>query len=359
MALRIRLLTCGLLLALVASACGGATATSRSVSVDLAAVDAAFDEWSEGVAGGGVGLIRFEDGTEHLVDAGEDAASGEPLAAASDRVRVGSISKIFTAVMVMQLVEEGLVSLDEPASTYLDVPFDPQITVRHLLEHRSGIPNYTDNSLFITRIIESPSVEATPEDIFTFVDGEPDFAPGEQYAYSNTNFVVAGQIVEAVTGLSIDDALEERINSPLGLTQTGFDDGSFDDVASGYSVVVPEGSSTRRDYTSIATMAWAAGSMVTTVSELATFLDAVYVSSELLEPASVAEMTAALDAGEEYGLGTQPGVDFGVGHGGVIVGFNSMAQIDPDTGAIVIVVVNNDSRRPDVASGVLAEFITG
>ena len=162
-----------------------------------------------------------------------------------------------------------------------------------------------------------------------------------------------------MTGQSLAEALAERITSPLGLTQTGFDDGSFDDVAGGYSVIVPEGSSTNRDYTSIATMAWAAGSMVTTVSELATFLDAVYVGSELLQPESVAEMTAALDAGEEYGLGTHAGADFGVGHGGVIFGFNSVAEIDPDTGAMVIVVVNNDGRRPDVASGVLAEFITG
>lgn len=352
------------LFALAASACGaGASAPTidaiSSEAVDLAAIDAAFDEWSEGVAGGGVGLIRFADGTEHLVDAGEDAASGDPLMAATDRVRVGSISKIFTAVMVMQLVEEGSVALDEPVSTYLDTPFDPQITVRHLLAHRSGIPNYTDSELFITRIIESPSAEATPEDIFTFVDGEPDFAPDEQYAYSNTNFVVAGQIVEAVTEQSITEVLDERINAPLGLSQTGFDDGSFDDVASGYSVVVPEGSSTRRDYTSIATMAWAAGSMVTTVPELATFLDAVYVTGQLLEAESVAEMTAALDEGEEYGLGTHPGADFGVGHGGIIIGFNSMAEIDPETGAMVIVVVNNDGRRPDVASGVLAKFLIG
>ena len=99
--------------------------------------------------------------------------------------------------------------------------------------------------------------------------------------------------------------------------------------------------------------------MVTTVSELATFIDAVYVTGELLQPESVAEMTAALDAGEEYGLGTHAGADFGIGHGGAIIGFNSVAEVDPETGAMVIVVVNNDGRRAEVASSVLAEFITG
>ena len=356
MAFRVRLLALALVSALIAVGCGTATEAASSSAVDLALLDAEFDDWAAPVPGGAVGLVRFADGVTHLVDAGEDADTGEPLSASDDRVRVGSISKTFTAVLVLQMVEAGDVALDEPVATYIDgVPFDPTITVADLLGHRSGIPNYTESAGFLTRIIESPEVVAEPEDIFSFVDGEQDFAPGAQFSYSNTNFIVAGELIEAVTGQPLDDVLQERIAEPLGLTQTGFDDGTFDDVASGYSAITPEGSSGARDYTSIATGAWAAGSLVTTVSELATFIDAVFVG-DFLEPDSVAQMIAGLDAGAEYGLGAHPGPDFGVGHGGAIIGFNSVAQIDLETGAIVIVSVNNDGRRADVASSVLADF---
>lgn len=339
-----------------AGADSSADADTTARSIDLIDLDASLEEWAGDQDGGAVGLVRFADGTIQLADAGEDAATGDQLSAETSLVRIGSISKIYTATLVLALVEEGLVDLDETLTTYLDgFDFDEAITVRHLLAHQSGIPNYTENFTLMGRVLGEPDFEPTPRDILSYVAGGRDFAPGSQFSYSNSNYVLAGLLIEEVTGQTLDEVLAERISGQLGLTETGFDDGTMLNVAAGYTAAIAEGQSGARSYESIADSAWAAGAIVTTVSELATFLNALYVDQELIEPALVAEMIEGVNSGIEYGLGTHAGPDFGLGHGGSIVGFNSMAQVDPETGEMVIVVVNNDLRRADVASAVLSE----
>lgn len=326
------------------------------IDVDLTALDSAFDEWAEGFDGGGVGLVQFEDGSVHLVDAGEDAATAEPLSAEDDLVRVGSISKVFTATLVLQLVDEGLVELDQPVATYVPAwSLDDAITVRQLLAHESGIPNYTEDFAFMGEVFSNPELESTPLDVLAVVEGEADFRPGSQFSYSNSNYVAAGLLVEAVTGQMLNEALEDRIAEPLNLTETRFDDGTLDGVAAGYTIQFTEGQTAGRSYQSVADVAWAAGSMITTVSELAMFFNALYVDNELISAELMDEMLDGLDGRFEYGLGTHAGPDFGLGHGGSIIGFNSIAEVDPDTGEMIIVVVNNDAADPVSASAALTE----
>ncbi len=144
--------------------------------------------------------------------------------------------------------------------------------------------------------------------------------------------------------------------SLLLLVNTSFDDGNFADVASGYSLALAEGSSGNRNYQSIAELAWAAGSLVTTVEELALFLDALLLDEELLSAESLEAMLGDIPDGADYGLGLAPGTDFGVGHDGSIFGFNSTAQLNPETGEMLILVVNNDARRPSIPSELITEL---
>ena len=354
---RIACLGFSLLFVLVACGNTAAPASAPAVDVDFGALDVALEEWSQNVPGGAVGLVRLADGQMHLFDVGEDASSGEPLSA-SDRVRVGSISKVYTATLVLQLVDDGLVELDEPVGTYLPgTSVSNAITVRHVLAHQSGIPNYTEVPQLIEASIDTPTLQFEPETIVDFVADDSDFSPGDRFSYSNTNFIVAGQIVEAVTGETLEEAFQSQIAEPLELVDTSFDDGSVGDVASGYSLALIEGNSGSRNYQSIAELAWAAGSLVTTVEELAVFLDALLVEERLISSDSLEAMIGNVPAGGDYGLGLAPGTDFGLGHGGSIFGFNSDAQLDPETGEMVIVVVNNDIRRPSIATELITDFV--
>ena len=340
---------------------GACASTSAPVTVepgdiDFQVLDAELEAWAADARGGAVGLVRLADGQTHFIEVGEDATTGA-LLAAENRIRVGSISKVYTATLVLQLVDDGLVELDEPVVAYLpDTSINETITVRHLLGHRSGLPNYTEQANLMQPSIDMATLQFEPETIVSSVADEQDFAPGTNFSYSNTNYIVAGQLIEAVTGVTLNGALQEQINEPLGLTDTVFDDGSVDGVASGYSLAIPEGASGNRNYQSIAELAWAAGAITTTPEELATFLDALLIEGQLLSDQALEDMQPAFAEGGEYGLGLAIGTDFGIGHDGSIFGFNSSAQLDPESGEMLILIVNNDARRPSVATELITDL---
>lgn len=356
-------------MALLVSACGTSapTETLDSASDSTIRIDAAdlgsdlqqaFDEWAEAAEGGGVALVRTAAGDIHAIASGIDADTELPLTV-GDGLRVGSISKVFTATMVMQLVDEGRVDLDEPVGSYLpDIAVGHDVSVRQLLGHRSGLPNYTDTEGFQVVVIDNPDRQPAPSDLLTLVEGNVDFDPGERFAYSNTNYIIAGLVIEALDEQSLAESLSARIVEPLGLENTQFADGSGSGVAAGYTALVPGSSSASRNYTSIAYGSWAAGGLITTIGELEVFLDALFFG-ELVSPEARDEMVGDVEQGADYGLGIHAGPDFGVGHGGSIIGFNSIAEVDLDTGEMVLVVVNNDLRNPDVATGVLVDVLRG
>lgn len=328
-----------------------------AIDLDLSAeLGDGLDEWAENAEGGAVAYVRSATGQVEVLAAGDDPQTKAPLDS-SDRVRVGSISKVYTAVLVLQLVDDGLVDLDAPISTYLGgLGLANDVTVRQLLGHRTGIPNYTDTRGFFEVVIANPERKPAPIDLVNFTNGDSDFEPDAQFAYSNTNFIIAGMLIENRTNKTLAEVLVERVATPLGLTETAFADGTIVDVAGGYSGLVPSGNSFDQDYTSIAYGSWAAGGLVTTVEELAQFLDAA-LTGDLLSVSSQQAMSATILLGGEYGLGLHAGPDFGVGHGGSIIGFNSIAELDIATGEMIVVVVNNDMRSPEVISARLAAVI--
>ena len=197
-------------------------------------------------------------------------------------------------------------------------------------------------------LIDDPDRKIPPDDIISFAPASRSpFDPGDDFGYSNTNYILLGQLLEKVSGRSVDDLLAERITGPLGLPNTRFDDGTRGDVATGYSPLFPTGD-TRAGYRSLATGAWTAGSLTTTVGELARFFDAL-VDGRILDPATVESMFEPRGDGE-YALGIHAGSVFGAGHGGLIAGFAAEAQIDRSTGDLLVVVVNNELRPVEVAA---------
>ena len=147
--------------------------------------------------------------------AGPDGGTVEPDSA----FRVGSMSKTFVAVMLLQLVDDGTIGLDDLVVDHApDLTIADGVTIRQLLAHRSGLPEYNDGEL-APAVLADPARTWTPADVLDLVADQPrDFAPDTQFAYSNTNYIVAGLLLEAVTGMTLAENLQSRIVEPLGLT---------------------------------------------------------------------------------------------------------------------------------------------
>ena len=273
-------------------------------------------------------------------------------------VRIGSNTKTFVAVVVMQLVQEGKVGLDEPIETYLPGLIKGEgidgskITVRQLLQHTSGLPEYSD-TYFSSRAAESENMQhyVPPRDLLDTALGKPaQFEPGTQWKYTNTNYIVLGMLVERVSQRPVGEQIDQRIVKKLGLSHTYLPGNGEKKLhgphPQGYHLSA-EGK--LEDMTDLDTsLAWAAGGMVSTPSELNTFFQAV-LDGRLLTQASIDEMkNGAVDAssylgpGKVYGLGLiGPPLSCGGtswGHGGTIHGYQTDNAVGPDGTAVTVAV---------------------
>jgi CubicO group peptidase (beta-lactamase class C family)/peptidoglycan/LPS O-acetylase OafA/YrhL len=190
-----------------------APAASSAMSTQLGEMyDAWIDQW--GITGAEVGVTRPNEFLWQRASGVDVAGVAATLDTTFD---IGSITKTFTTAILMQLVQEGVISLDEPLPTLRDVPAFPytgQITVRDLLFHRSGLVNYRDTAEFI----RNPLAVKTPAQAVMVSAREPlRFAPGSDVAYTSTNFLLLGMLIEQRTGRSFDDNLRDRLLTPLGL----------------------------------------------------------------------------------------------------------------------------------------------
>jgi len=268
-------------------------------------------------------------------------------------VRIGSNTKTFVAVVVMQLVQEGKVGLDEPIETYLPGLIKGEgidasrITVRQLLQHTSGLPEYTDTTPGSGDIFQIKDHYAQPRDLLDTALGKPaQFEPGTQWKYTNTNYVVLGMLVERVSQRPVGEQIDERIVKKLGLSHTYFpapgDKSIKGTHPQGYHL---SADGKLEDITEMdPAWAWAAGAMVSTPSELNTFFQAVF-DGRLLSQSSIEEMKKGVDmgsGGRVYGLGlvgtplSCGGTSWG--HGGTIPGYQTNDAVGPDGTAVTIAV---------------------
>ncbi|HQY30052.1 MAG TPA: serine hydrolase domain-containing protein [Thermomicrobiales bacterium] len=286
--------------------------------------------------------VTEADGTVTFATKGEhpDGTTATP----EDAYRVGSITKIFTAVLVLSLVEEGKVDLDASAATYIArVPIPENITVRQLLNHTSGLPNYLDAPAYYEEQMADPKRVWTPEDDIALIADLPVAEPGSAFMYANTNYIYLGVLIEEVTGSTYDAVLSERILEPLKLEHTwldGFQTGTAPVEAwtyldDGYGAMT-------LPYTATATATWAAGGLVSTAADLHMFMTALF-AGEIVTPESLTEMTA-LPTGE-YGMGLMPfGETAGEwGHIGSMPGYSTFLAHSTVTGRTLFLALTNDA----------------
>ena len=268
-------------------------------------------------------------------------------------VRIGSNTKTFVAVVVMQLVQEGKVGLDEPIETYLPGLIKGEgidgskITVRQLLQHTSGLPDFDETLFGTTDVFQYRYHYVTPRDVLDSALSKPaQFEPGTQWKYTNTNYIVLGMLVERVSQRPVGEQIDQRIVKKLGLSHTYFPAPGEEKIRGthprGYHL---NGEGKLEDITEMdPTWGWAAGAMVSTPSELNTFFQAVF-DGRLLTQASIQEMKKGVDigsGGRVYGLGLigTPLSCGGTawGHGGDIAGYHTRGGVGPDGTAVTVAV---------------------
>jgi len=241
------------------------------------------------------------------------------------KYRIGSITKMFTATMIFQLIEEGKLSLDAPLSTwYPELPNASKITIGNMLDHRSGLHNFTNNPDY-GQYMTQPRTEA--EMVATFAKMKPDFDPDTKAQYSNTNFVLLGYIIEKITKKPYPVELKERITAKLGLKDTYY--GGKADVKNNeaYSYVFSgDWMQTRETDMSIP---GGAGAILSTPTDLVKFIEALF-AGKLINQDHLHLMMAQKD---NYGM-AMFAMNFddkrGFGHNGGIDNFTSVLNYFPD-----------------------------
>ncbi|MEU6611046.1 serine hydrolase domain-containing protein [Streptomyces shenzhenensis] len=293
--------------------------------------------------------------------------------AATDRFRVGSVTKTFSAVVLLQLVDEHKLALDTSVNRYLPglLP-DNRITVRHVLSHRSGLYDYT-NDLFAHTV---SGFESVRKKVYTYrqlvnlsLKKARTNAPGAAYSYSNTNFVVAGMLIEKLTGHSVRSAYEKRVFKPLKLKDTSYVHPSVKipgRYARGY--LTPDKAGAALIDSTEQTLSWAqsAGAIISTPRDLNTFLSAL-ARGKLLSSTALAEMKRfkKVNSTTAYGLGLRRRtLSCGVsvyGHTGVVQGYYTYAFTSKDGRRSVSALANtsNNTKVLNTMAGTLESAFCG
>ena len=281
-------------------------------------------------------------------------------------MRVGSITKQFTATAILILADEGKLSLSDPIAKYFpDYPaHGKNITIEHLLTHTSGLVNYTSKLAFGLAARRDRTMDQM---LAAFKDDPLEFAPGTRYAYTNSGYYLLGAIIEKVSGQPYAKFVAQRIFTPLGMMQTGYE--GMEAVpaipATGHSPSMFGGFGSASPLSM--SQAYAAGAIVSTVDDMAKW-DAAVSSAKLLKPATWAQAVTPykLASGKPttYGYAWQSGKLRGaseMGHGGDIHGFSAYSLRVPEQKLYVVVLTNTDSglTRPVVVAKKVAAVAIG
>jgi len=261
-------------------------------------------------------------------------------------VKIGSITKTFVAMVVLQLVDQKIIGLDDPLSKYVTtVPGAGQITIRQLLNHTSGLFDFLDDEGFETAIIAKPGRKWTPAELVSLATSHPPyFAPGAGWHYSNTGYILLGMIVESVTGDRLANEVDRRIVKPLGLTNTFFP--SSADVAgpilTGYELVDGKLEKVPRFDPSVG---WASSAMVSDLADMKTWVRALAEGTLLSQESQAQRLNTITTApgSPQYGLGMMRNTDYTndlLGHDGNAFGFTCASFYMPAESATVIVILN-------------------
>ncbi|GAA1400289.1 serine hydrolase domain-containing protein [Catellatospora coxensis] len=297
-----------------------------------------------------------------------------------DHFRIGSNTKTMTGTVLLQLVQEGKIALDDPVSKYQPaVPNGDNITITQLLDMRSGLYNYSEDEQFNAQLDNDPTRVWKPDELLAIAYAKPPyFAPGTAFHYSNTNLILAGLIIEQLTGHTLQEEFQQRIFGPLNLGQTSLppntDSGLPAPHPQGYmfgtnvstltdpalpaaeQAAAANGTLLPKDVTvSNPSWAWAAGGAISTAADLTRYVTAMVGGGLLDAKTQQTRMDSILPIGAPgpievgYGLAI---VRFGplYGHDGQIPGYNSFMAHDPVRKDTVIVLTSlfagADGKQP-------------
>jgi D-alanyl-D-alanine carboxypeptidase len=283
----------------------------------------------------------------------------DPLTPATPAMRyaIGSISKQFTAAAILLLQQEGKLSLDDPVSKFVPgLTRGNDVTVRQVLSHTSGYQDFWPQDYVMPMMLTA----ATPQSIIDrWGKQQLDFEPGARWQYSNTNYTIAGMILEKASGMPYFDFIRTRIRNPLGMTSAlNFDVNAHVTDAVGYLRYALGPLRPAPD--AGAGWMWGAGELAMTPSDLAKW-DIAMIDRSLLKPSSYSAMETDTrlnnGVGTGYGLGVDVSMSNGhflVEHSGEVSGFTAENLVFPDDSAAIVVLTNQDAAS---ASGIIGQQI--
>ncbi|MBL1119778.1 beta-lactamase family protein [Streptomyces sp. 110] len=303
---------------------------------------------------GVIGLVRSGDSTEY-VHAGVGNVSTKTNADPKAKFRIASNTKTFTATVLLQLEGEGKLSLDDPVAKWLPGAVNAngydgsKITIRELLNHTSSLPDYAADAQLSSAYYNNaePDKAWAPQQLVNIAlrQHAPQSAPGEKFGYANTNYILAGMVIKAVTGNEPGDEIQKRIIEPLGLNNTKFatDSSISGNYLHGYSYSIFSG---MRDVTASNMQFFStAGAIVSTLDDMATFQRAL-MTGKLLAPEQLKELKTTVPESSDGSTDITAGLGIGRvklscgkvawGHTGAVLGYYSEWLISEDGNTEVI-----------------------
>jgi D-alanyl-D-alanine carboxypeptidase len=347
----------GVVLGLALTGCTESRAGTPATTVTGAALDRSLAELVA-MPGGPPGVIAMvqvgDHVTVHVAGVAKVGTSTPP--APDDYMRIASVSKAFSGATALALVDKGTLSLDDSIGKLL--PTEPsawaEVTLRQLLNHTSGLPDFTHSPGLQGAALKSLDVSPSPRQLLTYVADQPlNFPPGSQYLYSNSDNIAVGLMIESATGKPYEESLQKLVLDPLKLTSTSLPKGT--DISKptfrGYGLDEPH---TPSDQTTVlaAGWAWASGGIVSTPADLNKFIRG-YVGGRLFGARTRAMQTDLFIPGGEsgppgpglnsaslslYRYKTPCGVVYG--HTGNTLGYTQFAAASPDGTRSATVSIN-------------------
>lgn len=328
----------------------GANTMSALSAKTVATLDtAAAKAFALGASPGAVVGVRTPDGTWTKAYGTADMA-GTPMTVGM-HTRIASLTKMYTATIVLQLAGEGRLALTDTIGKYVDgIPNGDTITLTQLADMTSGIASYTMNEKLLQKYFADPTAVYTPEEVIAAGAAvSPLFAPGESFAYSNTNTVLLGKVIEKVTGRDIGQVLQQRIFGPLHLANTSWPGTSAalpEPYAHGYTL---NGDSATPDAPTDSThwnpsWSFTAGEIISDIDDLLRMGRALGTGQGLVDAKTqTMRLTSFSPIGYGFGMSCADGW---VGHTGDLSGYNTSLFYDTATDTTVAVQTNSD-----IASG--------
>lgn len=328
-------------------------------SVNKAKLDSLFDRLAE--KNKSMGSLALSQGGnivyQRSIGYSSISATEKISADAQTRYRIGSVTKVFTGTMIFQLIQEGKLKLDTKLSVYYpQIPNADQITIGNLLNHHSGLHNFTNDPRLATYMYSPVTEEFMLSNLAT---GKSDFEPGAKAEYSNTNFILLGYIIQKLTHKTYAEALKQRITARLGLKNTYYG-GKIDTKnheANSYTLKGNWEQSKESDMS----VPGGAGAIVSTPADLTQFIEALF-AGKLINEENLNSMKTLKD-GFGMGLIKIPFYDKIIfGHGGRIDNFSSALGYAPEEKIAYAYLSNSDIYLPngtiypndDVVIGVLS-----